>query len=457
MATVAIIGRPNVGKSTLFNRLVGKRVALVDDQPGVTRDRREGEGRLGHLTFRVFDTAGLETAVADALEARMVHQTERAIVDADVCLFMIDARVGIAPADEHFGNLVRQSGRPVILLANKVEGRKADAGIVDAYGLGLGDPIAISSEHGEGMAELAIALQEALDGINASFPVDEFPDALLHEDDEDVAHTVKLAIVGRPNAGKSTLINTMLGDERLLTGPEAGITRDAISVDWTWEGRPIELVDTAGLRKKARVAEKLEKLSVSDALRSIQFAQVVVLLMDAANPFEKQDLRIAHHVVEEGRALVLAINKWDLVEDKQDRLAELREMAERLLPQVRGVPLVTLSSLTGHGVDRVMPAVFKICQAWNARVGTGGLNRWLAEAQERHPPPAVRGKRIRLRYMTQAKTRPPTFVVFAGRPEALPKSYERYLINGIRESFEISGTPIRLYLRKNKNPYADKK
>ncbi|MCX5493173.1 ribosome biogenesis GTPase Der [Kaistia dalseonensis] len=461
--TAAIIGRPNVGKSTLFNRLVGSKIALVDDTPGVTRDRRPGEARIGDLYFTIIDTAGLEEADPASLEGRMRAQTEMAIAEADVSLFLIDARVGVTPIDEHFAELLRRVGKPVILVANKAEGKVGEAGVMEAYSLGFGEPVALSAEHGVGMADLFAALlpfeqlEEALEdeGEGDDDVID--PSALEEEVEQvDPTRPIKVAIVGRPNAGKSTLINTMLGEDRMLTGPEAGITRDSISVDWEWQGRPIKLFDTAGMRKKARVEEKLEKLSVGDALRSIRFAEVVVLTLDVTMPFEKQDLQIADLVAREGRALVIALNKWDLIEDRQKAMAELREMAERLLPQVRGVPLVPISGLTGAGIDKLMAEVLRVYATWNRRVPTAALNRWLASVLEHHPPPAVSGRRIKLRYMTQPKARPPTFVAFCSRPEALPESYTRYLLNGLRETFKLDAVPLRLTLRKGENPYEDK-
>ena len=449
--TVAIVGRPNVGKSTLFNRLVGKRLALVDDTPGVTRDRREGEARLGPLEFRVIDTAGLEDADAQSLEGRMRAQTEAAILSADLILFLVDARAGVTPLDAYFADLLRRSERPVALVANKAEGRIGEAGFYDAFSLGFGEPIALSAEHGEGLADLAIAIERAM------------AEALMLEVDEDdgeeapdADRPVSIAIVGRPNAGKSTLVNRLLGEERLLTGPEAGITRDSITVDWSWRGHPVRLVDTAGLRRKARVQEKLEKLSVADALRAVRFAEIVVLVLDAAIPFEKQDLQIADLVEREGRAMVIALDKWDMVEDRGERLKLLREEAERLLPQMRGVAIVPVSGLTGEGLDKLMQAIFKTHEVWNRRVPTAKLNRWLETTVEHHPPPAVAGRRIRLRYMTQAKSRPPTFVAFCSRPEALPDAYRRYLVNGLRETFKLPGVPLRLMLKKGENPYAGK-
>ncbi len=451
---VAIVGRPNVGKSTLFNRLVGKRLALVDDTPGVTRDRREGEGKLGDLTFTVIDTAGLEEAPEAALEGRMRRQTDIAIAEAAVCLFMIDARAGVTPLDKSFAQVLRKSGAPVLLLANKSESKASDAGVYDAYGLGLGEPIAISAEHGEGMGDLFQALAQHLSEVDDK------------EDDEEIEwdnplKPLRVAIVGRPNAGKSTLVNRIIGEDRMLTGPEAGITRDSISVEWRWRGKdrdwPIKLFDTAGMRKKARVQSKLEKLSVADTLRAIRFAEVVVLMLDADNPFEKQDLQIADLTLREGRALVLVVNKWDLVEDRDTTLRDLREKAARLLPQAPGLPIVTLSALTGAGLARLMPAVTKVYVDWNARVKTSDLNSWLADAIIRHAPPAVSGQRIKIRYIAQTKTRPPTFVAQCTRASDLPTAYKRYMINGIRDAFGISAVPIRLILKQPANPYVKDK
>ncbi len=449
--TVAIVGRPNVGKSTLFNRLVGQRLALVDDAPGVTRDRREGSARLADLEFQIFDTAGLDDAPAGTLGGRMKDQTLAGIAEADVCLFMTDARAGITPVDQQFGDLVRKSERPVILLVNKCEARAGQSALYEAYELGLGEPIAISAEHGEGLSELYDALLPYFEAVD--------PDAPLEEADEQTADEnkpLRIAIMGRPNTGKSTLINKLIGADRLLTGPEAGVTRDAISVDWQWKTQPVKLFDTAGLRRRSRVEEKVEKLSVADALRAVRFAEVVVLLLDAQQPFEKQDLHLADLAAREGRALVIAVNKWDLVKNKDKVRADLRERADRLLPQVRGVPLVMFSAATGRGIDRLMPAVMEAYGTWNIRVGTGELNRWLSETVDRHPPPASKGRRIRLRYATQAKTRPPTFVAFSSRAGELPEAYSRYLINSLREDFGIWGSPIRLHLRQRKNPYASK-
>jgi GTPase len=441
---VAIVGRPNVGKSTIFNRLVGRKLALVDDRPGVTRDRREGEATLGHLRFRIIDTAGLEEAESGSLLGRMRAQTEAAIEEADVILFVVDARAGILPADRPFADMARRSGKPVIVVANKAEGGAGMPGAYDAFSLGLGDPVPFSAEHGEGLSDLVEALSPHL-------PSEDDDDAT--DDEERTGRPLKVAIIGRPNAGKSTLINRMIGEERLLTGPEAGITRDAIAIDWTWRSRPIQLYDTAGLRKRARVQDKLEKLSVADALRAVQFAEVVVVLLDATIPFEKQDLTIVDLIEKEGRALVIGLNKWDLVADKPGLLKELREEATRLLPQVRGAPVVPISGLAGEGLDRLMEAIFKVFEVWNRRVATAKLNDWLSGILASHPPPAVSGRRIKIRYMTQVKARPPHFAIFGNQLDALPTSYSRYLVNGLREAFDLPGVPIRMSLRMGKNPY----
>ena len=457
---LAIVGRPNVGKSTLFNRLVGKKLALVDDQPGVTRDLREGAARLGDLRFTVMDTAGLEDANDDSLPGRMRRLTERAVGLADACLFLVDARTGITPTDEVFADILRRSGTPVILAANKAEGRAGEAGVIEAFGLGLGDPLALSAEHGEGMAELAVVLSPLIEAAEAKAE-EAVTDIDIEDGEEAVERTkpLQIAVIGRPNAGKSTLINKIIGEDRLLTGPEAGITRDSIAVTVDWDGTPMRIFDTAGMRKKARVQEKLEKLSVSDGLRAVKFAEIVVVLLDAAIPFEQQDLRIADLAEREGRAVVVAVNKWDLEEHKQEKLRDMREAFERLLPQLRGAPLVTVSAKTGRGLDRLQQAIVRAYDVWNRRVPTATLNRWLAGMVEAHPPPAPSGRRIKLRYMTQAKTRPPGFVVMCSMPEKLPESYSRYLVNGLREDFDMPGTPIRLHMRSqaDANPYKDRK
>ncbi|CAM3941495.1 ribosome biogenesis GTPase Der [Paracoccus yeei] len=462
--TLAIVGRPNVGKSTLFNRLVGKRLALVDDQPGVTRDLREGQGRLGDLRFIVVDSAGLEMADDDSLQGRMRRLTERAVDEADVCLFVIDARAGVTAADEYFADILRKRARHVILAANKAEGRAGESGALEAYALGLGEPLRISAEHGEGMDDLYRALVPLAEEFEAA-NVQQAPDTdvdVAEDDDESwrpsAAKPLQIAVIGRPNAGKSTLINKILGEDRLLTGPEAGITRDSISVATDFMGTPVRIFDTAGMRKKARISDKVEKLSVADGLRAVRFAEVVVVLLDVGIPFEQQDLRIADFAESEGRAVVIAANKWDLEDDKPHKLNELREAFERLLPQLKGAPLVTVSARTGKGLDRLHNAILKAHEVWNRRVPTARLNQWLGAMTEAHPPPAPGGRRIRLRYMTQVKTRPPAFVVMATHVDKLPDSYQRYLVNGLRADFDMPGTPIRLTFRDQgtKNPYKDK-
>jgi len=448
--TLAIVGRPNVGKSTLFNRLVGARRALVDDRPGVTRDRREGEGKLGDLSFRVIDTAGLERAAPESLSAKTQAQTATAVAQADAILFLVDARAGATPADRAFADLVRKSGKPAILVANKSEGRAGEAGALESYALGLGDPVAISAEHGEGLADLYDALRAALPQATAEADEEAAPE-------ETAEKPIRIAVVGRPNTGKSTLINRLLGEERLVTGPEAGITRDAIAVDLDWHGRHMRIHDTAGLRRRSRIEEKLEKLSIADTLNAIRFAEVVIVLVDAQAPFEEQDVRIADLVEREGRAIVIGFNKVDLVEREPGARQRLRENVDRVLPQIKGVPVVAISARSGEGLDHLMKSVIEAHDVWNRRVPTAALNRFLAHASETHPPPAIRGRRIRLDYMTQPKARPPTFVLFSSRAAALPDTYRRYLINGLREAFALPGTPIRLTLRGKANPYAGRK
>ncbi len=446
---VAIIGRPNVGKSTLFNRLVGKRLALVDDQPGVTRDRREGDANLLGLEFRIIDTAGYEDEDAATLPGRMRQQTEAAVQEADVALFLVDARAGVTPLDEEIARWLRSTDRPIILVTNKAEGRAGETGVIEAMALGFGDPVQLSAEHGEGMGDLFEAL----------LPHVEREEEEVEEEDPDNPNApLKLAIVGRPNAGKSTLVNRFLGEDRMITGPEAGITRDSIAIDWEWEDfdgnmRPVRLIDTAGLRKKARVEEKLEKLSVADTLRSIDFAEVVVLLLDATRGLEVQDLKIADRVLQEGRALIIALNKWDVAENASSLFNGVKGALDEGLAQVKGVPLLTVSAATGKGLDTLIDVAFKTREAWSRRVSTGQLNRWFERAVEANPPPAPGGKRIKPRYVTQNKTRPPSFVLFGTRVDLLPMSYQRYLINGLRREFDFGAVPVRLTLRAPKNPF----
>ena len=448
--TVAIVGRPNVGKSTLFNRLAGKRLAIVDDTPGVTRDRAVAESNLLGLDLRLIDTAGFDKGAPESLVARMAVQTSTAIKDADVCLFVIDARAGLTAGDQIVADALRKSGKPVIIAANKCESTAGDAGATEAYALGFGEPVAVSAEHGLGVGELRDALAPY---AAAQVPAGET--GIESEEPEDGSRPLRLAIVGRPNVGKSSLLNRLIGEERALTSPEAGTTRDAVLAEWTHEGRDIVLHDTAGLRRKARVAEKLEKLSVGSALNAVRFADCVILVMDAGEALEKQDLTIADLVAREGRALVFAVNKWDLVKDRNAAFKTLRERVDRLLPQIAGAPIVGLSALTGEGLDRLMPAVLDAERIWNMRVSTGALNRFLEGALERHPPPAIKGRRVRIRYMTQAKARPPTFVLFGAQLKELPESYLRYLVHAMRDAFKMPGTPVRVNLRSTKNPYTD--
>ena len=464
--SLAIVGRPNVGKSTLFNRLVGKRIALVDDQPGVTRDLREGDAKLGHLRFLAIDTAGLEEATDESLQGRMRKLTESAIGLADVCLFVIDARVGVTSLDHFFADILRKKAKHVILAANKSEGRAADSGFLDSFSLGLGEPLRISAEHGEGMADLLselVPLQKKLfqEGSYASpeVDIDNEEDNLSEYRLPTKERPLQVAVIGRPNSGKSTLINKIIGEERLLTGPEAGITRDAISIQLDWQGIPMRVFDTAGMRKKAKISNKIEKLSVGDGLRAIKFAEVVIVLLDAAIPFEQQDLRIAGLAEREGRSVVVAVNKWDVEKNKQEKLRNMREAFQRLLPELRGAPLVTVSAKNGRGIDRLNNEIMKSHKIWNKRIATSPLNIWLSEMIAAHPPPAPNGKRIKLRYITQTKSRPPGFVVMCSNPSKLPTSYSRYLVNGLREAFDLPGTPIRLTMRSqaDKNPFKNRK
>jgi len=463
-AKVAIIGRPNVGKSTLFNRLVGRKLALVDDEPGVTRDRREGEARLADLAFTIVDTAGLEEGDPATLAGRMRAQTQAALDDCDAVLFVVDARAGLTPADRHFAQAVRRAGKPIIVVANKAEGASGRDGVYEAFSLGLGEPIAFSAEHGEGLGELYDALAAILppearldkDGESEAEPL------VLGEEEDgselDLSKPLRIAVLGRPNAGKSTLINRILEEDRLLTGPEPGITRDSIGLDAEWRGRKLKIFDTAGLRRRSRVVEKVEKLAVADALRAVRFAEVVVLLLDATIPFEKQDLTLADLVEQEGRALVIGLNKWDLVDNKSDKARELREEADRLLPQLRGARVIPVSGLTGAHLDKLMEAIVATDAVWNTRLSTGRLNRWLHPVVDSTPPPAVSGRRVKIRYITQPKARPPFFVLFGNSVEKIPESYKRYLVNGLRQTFGLNGVPIRLSLRSgSENPYAPKK
>lgn len=454
--TFAIIGRPNVGKSTLFNRLVGQKLALVDDTPGVTRDRREGQGKLGDLTFTIIDTAGLDEGAKGSLTARMQEQTETAIALADALMFVIDARAGLTPNDRAFADFARRANKPVLLLANKSEGKHGEIGAMESYALGLGDPIQISAEHGEGLGELYDALRDLMPEPEEE--PEEFDDDDIIETEEEIAtRPIRVAIVGRPNAGKSTTINYLLGEERLLTSAEAGTTRDAIAVELNYQGREFRVFDTAGLRRRSRIDEKLEKLSVADALRAIRFAEVVVLMTDAQGRFEEQDLRIANLIEREGRALVVAVNKWDLMDNKASQVGGLRTDVDHLLPQVKGVPIVAISGLMGEGIDRLMKAIEESYAVWNRRVPTAALNRWFEQAVDANPPPSVSGRRLKLNYVTQAKARPPSFVLFCSRADAVPESYMRYLVNSMRSFFDLPGTPIRITLREKANPFAHKR
>ena len=443
--TVAIIGRPNVGKSTLFNRLVGKRLALVDDSPGVTRDRREGEGRISDLHFTVFDTAGLEDAAESSLEARMTAQTAAALEHADVALFLVDARAGLTPMDSHFAEWLRQRNTPVILVANKCEGGAGQSGMLEAYALGLGDPVPLSAEHGEGIGELYDAL---LPFETAMDLLEDNESDIEDGEDPEVIKDLQLAIVGRPNVGKSTLVNRLIGEDRMLTGPEAGITRDAIGIGWTFQGRQIRLIDTAGLRRKARITKRLEGLAAADTLRAVRYAHVVVMLVDAQAPLEKQDLTIARTVIEQGRVLILGVNKCDLLDNRATALNLVRDRLQTSLPQVKGIPVIPMSAATGRGIEKLLPESLRLFDAWNTRVPTAALNRWLADVIERHPPPLAQGRRVKIRYATQVKARPPTFVLFTNRPEELPASYLRYLANDLRAAFDLPGIPLRLHTRK---------
>ena len=443
LPTVAIVGRPNVGKSTLFNRLVGKKLALVDDRPGVTRDRREGEARLLGLDFRVIDTAGYEDEDPQTLPGRMRQQTEAAVRDADVALFLIDAREGITPLDSEIARWLRAGETPVVVVANKAEAKVAESGVLEAYRLGLGDPVPLSAEHGEGVADLFEALQ----------PLVEREEQEVEEETDEAGAPLKMAIVGRPNAGKSTLVNRMLGEERLITGPEAGITRDSISLDWEWQGKAVQLVDTAGLRKQAKITDKLERLSRADARRAIDMAEVVILLLDATRGLEAQDLRIAEQVIEEGRGLVIAINKWDVAESASSLFNGVKAALEEGLAQIKNIPVLTVSAKTGKGIDQLLGAAFELREQWSRRISTGELNRWFEDAVEANPPPAPGGKRIKLRYITQVKTRPPSFVVFGTRVDQLPESYRRYLLNSMRRQLGLGPVPLRLNMRAPKNPF----
>jgi len=463
--TIAIVGRPNVGKSTLYNRLTGTRHAIVDDQPGVTRDRREGDAALAEMRFRLIDTAGLENAQAGSLEDRMRRQTELAVEQADITLLVVDGRAGILPDDLFFGRQIRKTGNKVIVLVNKCEGRAQNAVLAEAWQLGLGEPVPVSAAHGDGLSSLYDSIFEAATALGRQDELfdDEEEEVITAEQPDEEEEVwfdpekdlpIKVAIVGRPNMGKSTLVNSLIGEERLLTGPEAGITRDSITLPFIHQGRDYQLVDTAGIRRQARVTDKVERLMVSDASRSIQFARVCILMLDARQPPHKQDMVIARQITDEGRALVIAANMWDDVEDKQKALSLINDRLQTSLAQVRGVPVIPISGMYGRGLDKLLKAVEQVHKIWNMRISTGRLNRWLEPMLEAHPPPLSQGRRLRIRYMTQIKTRPPTFALFASRPVDLPESYLRYLIGGLRQDFGLEGIPIRMVLRKGNNPYA---
>ena len=456
--TVAILGRPNVGKSTLFNRLAGKRLAIVDDTPGVTRDRRMAPGKIGDINVNIIDTAGFEDINDESLEARMRQQTNQAIESADVALFLIDARTGIMPLDNFFANWIRSQNTPVILVANKCEGKAGEPGLYESYKLGLGEPTPISAEHGEGLADLYTALLPYAEKLNSDLelsPRDTNLNVELSKQNDSLPITIQMAIVGRPNVGKSTLVNTIVGEERLLTGPEAGITRDSIAVEWEYNNLSLRLIDTAGIRRRSKIQDKIETLSTRDSFRAIQYAQIVILLLDGNFMLEKQDLSIARQVIEEGRILIIAVNKWDIVRNRMQALQILSDRLQTSLPQVRGIPIVTLSALTGQNIDKLIPTAFATFEIWNTRISTSKLNQWLMMMTERHPPPIKGGRRIRIRYITQAKTRPPTFIIFSSKSTDLPEAYKRFLVNGIREEFDLHGIPIRILARKGNNPYVN--
>lgn len=469
MFTLAIVGRPNVGKSTLFNRIAGKRLAIVDDTPGVTRDWREAEGNLYGRPLRIIDTAGLEESFDESIQGRMRRQTEEGIKQADVILFLIDGREGLTAMDKHFANWLRKQKKPVILAVNKCEHEEAvRSGLGEAHALGLGDPIPMSAEHGHGLEDLyhllepyfppepEISEEETEESEFAKLDeIEGIEDYEFQQEEEDPEKPLKIAIVGRPNVGKSTLLNSIVNDQRVMTGPEAGITRDAISVDWSYNGRPFKLVDTAGMRKKARVQNNIEKMSVEDSMRAIRLAQIVILVLDANDAFEKQDLQIAAHVIAEGRALIIAVNKWDTINDRKEALDELKYRIETSLAQVRDLPFITISALNNKGVDRLLETALETYTIWNKRIKTSGLNRWLAAMESQNPAPLVNGRPNRLKFMTQVKTRPPTFAIWVSRPDELPDTHKRFIINGLRRDYDIPGVPIRLLVRKTRNPFID--